>query len=160
MWPLMELGHGRQGQTKQRGSETGKYPPCQEEWQHLCTSDAECSHPPEEGPLPPVEGWLYTLHQKWWKMKMNKEARIDSQSTGMCSLINKGDSWRNPLSVTQATGLNSLRIPSPQNSKLQWTVSLTIKDCDRQYHCNTFYLGFYQICNFYKCYLTSNIVNF
>ena len=30
-------------------------------------SDAEYSHPPEEGPLPPVEGWLYTLHQKQQK---------------------------------------------------------------------------------------------
>ena len=28
--PLTELGHGWQGQTK-RGSEMGKYPPCQEE---------------------------------------------------------------------------------------------------------------------------------
>ena len=25
-------------------------------------SDAEYSHPPKEGPSPPVEGWLYTLH--------------------------------------------------------------------------------------------------
>ena len=26
-------------------------------------SDAEYSHPPEEGPLLPVEGWLYLLHE-------------------------------------------------------------------------------------------------
>ena len=25
-------------------------------------SDVEYSHPPEEGPLPPVERWLHTLH--------------------------------------------------------------------------------------------------
>ena len=25
-------------------------------------SDAECSYSPEEGPSPPVDGWLYTLH--------------------------------------------------------------------------------------------------
>ena len=25
-------------------------------------SDVEYSHPPEEGPSLPVEGWLYTLH--------------------------------------------------------------------------------------------------
>ena len=31
----------------------------------------------------------------------------------------KGANWRNPLSVAWATGLNSLRIPSPQVSKLQ-----------------------------------------
>ena len=41
----------------------GKHPPCQEEPEtapvHL--SDMEYSYPPEEGPLPPVEGWLYTL---------------------------------------------------------------------------------------------------
>ena len=24
--------------------------------------DVEYSHPPEEGPSPPVEGWLHTLH--------------------------------------------------------------------------------------------------
>ena len=27
----------------------------------VCLSDVECSYPPKEGPLPPVEGWLHTL---------------------------------------------------------------------------------------------------
>ena len=27
----------------------------------VCLSDAECSYPHKEGPLPPVEGWHHTL---------------------------------------------------------------------------------------------------
>ena len=27
--------------------------------------DAEYSHPPEEGPFLPIEGWLHTLHWRW-----------------------------------------------------------------------------------------------
>ena len=55
MQPLTELGHNRQGQTKQ-GGQMGKHPPCQEEPEttlvHL--SDTEYSYPPEEGPSPVI----------------------------------------------------------------------------------------------------------
>ena len=30
----------------------------------VCLPDAEYSNPPEEEPLLPIEGWLYTLHPK------------------------------------------------------------------------------------------------
>ena len=41
----------------------GKYPPHQEGMTTpVYLSDAECSHPPKEGPLPPIEGCLHTLH--------------------------------------------------------------------------------------------------
>ena len=70
-----------------------------------------------------------------------------------------GGKLRNPLSVTWATGLNSLRISALQNSELQLTVLLIIKDCDRQYSCNTFYFRFYQNYGFYQCCLTSNAVH-
>ena len=30
----------------------------------VCLPDAEYSHPPEEGPSLPIEGWLHTLHPK------------------------------------------------------------------------------------------------
>ena len=49
------------GKAKQnRGIEMGKYPPCQEEQETIPVylSYAEYSHPPEEGPSPPVEGWF------------------------------------------------------------------------------------------------------
>ena len=64
MRPLMELGDGRQGQTKLGGSEMGKYPLCWEEKETTPAylSDMEYSHPPVEGPLLPVEGWLHTLN--------------------------------------------------------------------------------------------------
>ena len=44
----------------------GEVPPCQEEQETtpVYLSDMEYSHPPEEGPLPPVEGWLHTLNQR------------------------------------------------------------------------------------------------
>ena len=71
-----------------------------------------------------------------------------------------GGSWRNPLSVIGATGLDSLGISPLQHSELQVTVLLIIKDCNRQYSCNTFYFGFYQNYGFYQSYLTSNIVVF
>ena len=39
MQPLMELGHGIAKAKHNKGvSEMGKYPLCQEEWQHLSTS--------------------------------------------------------------------------------------------------------------------------
>ena len=60
----MELGHGRQGQTETGGSEMGKYPPCQEEQQCLSTSLMWNAPTHQEGPLPPIEGWLHTLHEK------------------------------------------------------------------------------------------------
>ena len=44
----------------------------------VCLPDAEYSHPPEEGPLPPVEGWLHTLHPKGRETKISQETRIDS----------------------------------------------------------------------------------
>ena len=51
------------GKAKNGGSETGKYPLCQEEMtMPVYLSDVQYSHPPKEGPLPPLEGWLYTLH--------------------------------------------------------------------------------------------------
>ena len=53
-------------------------------------SDAEYSHPPQEGPSPPVEGWLHTLHQKCQKLKTNQETRIDSQTTRTCSSKKEG----------------------------------------------------------------------
>ena len=91
----------------------------------------------------------------------NEGTRIDSQSMRMCSSKKQGGSWMNPLRFTESTGLNNLGISPPlQNSKLQMTVLLIMKDCDRQYSCNIFYFGFYQNYGLYQCYLTSNIVGF
>ena len=52
--------------------------------------DVEYSHPPEEGPLPPIEGWLHTLHSKGRETKVSQETRIDSWSMRMCSPNEKG----------------------------------------------------------------------
>ena len=47
------------------GSEMGKYPSVSEGRMMLVyLPDLECSHPHKEGPSPPVEGWLHTLHQR------------------------------------------------------------------------------------------------
>ena len=92
---LTELGHSGQGQTKGgvkwvSAPMTGGmvtlpvYPP-----------DVEYSHPPEEGPLLPVEGWLYTLHWSWQKPKISQEIRIDSQTLRTCS-SRKGGKLDNP----------------------------------------------------------------
>ena len=61
----MELGHGRQGQTKQKGGlKTGKYHPVSKGMTtSVYLSDVECSHPLIRGTLTAsVEGWLHTLH--------------------------------------------------------------------------------------------------
>ena len=48
--------------TTKRGGVMGKYPPCQDSQQiNVFYPDEEHSHPIEEGPLPPIGGWLYTL---------------------------------------------------------------------------------------------------
>ena len=59
--------------------------------------DVEYSHPPEEGPLPPMEGWLHTLHPKGRKTKLSHETRINSWSTRMCSSNEKGGTVGQPL---------------------------------------------------------------
>ena len=53
-------------------------------------SDAECSYPPKEGPLLPVEGWLHTP---------NEVIRIDSQGMRACS-SKMGGCWISPLRFT------------------------------------------------------------
>ena len=81
-------------------------------------SNAEYSHPPEEGPSLPVEGWFIPSIE----MMKNKDQQgnQNQQPEHEDVLLQKqGNSWRNPLGVTQAIGFNSLRIPPPQNCKLQ-----------------------------------------
>ena len=79
MQPLMELGHGRQG-------------PCKEEQDTppVYLSDTEYSHPPEDGPLPPVEGWLHTLHGWWWKRKSNTKRPESTARAWGCPPQRKG----------------------------------------------------------------------
>ena len=57
----MELGHSRQGQTKMGGVKWVSNPCIRKNDNVVYLPDAECSYPPKKGPLPPVEGWLYTL---------------------------------------------------------------------------------------------------
>ena len=55
------VGKAKQG----RGSEMGKYPPCQEEGQaYVYLPDVEYSHPHDEGPSLPIERWLHPLYQR------------------------------------------------------------------------------------------------
>ena len=58
----MELGHSRQGQTEMGGVKWVSNPMSGRMTMFVYLSDAECSYSPKEGPLPPVEGWLHTLH--------------------------------------------------------------------------------------------------
>ena len=57
----MELGHGRQGQTKMGGVKWVSNPHVRKNNNVVYLSDAECFNPPEEESLPPVEGWLHSL---------------------------------------------------------------------------------------------------
>ena len=63
----------------------------------VCLPDTEYSHPPEEGPSLPMEGWLYTLHSKGRKTRISQETGIDSQRMRTCFPNEKGgDSWTTP----------------------------------------------------------------
>ena len=59
--------------------------------------DAEYSHPPEEGSLLPIEGWVHTLHQKGREAKISQETRINSESMRTCSPNEKGGAVAQPL---------------------------------------------------------------
>ena len=61
MLPIMELGHGRQGQNKMGGVKLESNTCVGKKEKVVCLSDVECSYSHKEGPLLPVEGWLHTL---------------------------------------------------------------------------------------------------
>ena len=46
----------------------------------VCLPDAEYSHPPEEGPLLPIEGWLHTLHPKEEKPKLANKPELTARA--------------------------------------------------------------------------------
>ena len=71
-------------------SEMGKYPMSGRMMMSVCLPDVKYSHPPEEGPLLPIEGWIQTLHPKGRKTKFSQEIRINSQSTRSCSSNERG----------------------------------------------------------------------
>ena len=58
-WNWVMVGKAKQNKG---GSEMGKYPHVKRNDKSVYLSDAECSHPPKEGPSLPVEGWLHTFH--------------------------------------------------------------------------------------------------
>ena len=55
MQPIMELGHGRQGQNKMGGVKCANNPCVRKKDEVVCLSDVECSCPPKKGPSLPVE---------------------------------------------------------------------------------------------------------
>ena len=63
-------------------------------------SDVECSYPPKEGPLPPVEGWLHTLQ---WR---NQNQQPGNEGV----LFQKGGMLDKPPKIYWAITLDSLRI--------------------------------------------------
>ena len=60
MWPITELGHGRQGQNKMGGVKWVSNPHVGKKDKVVCLSGMECSYPHKEVPLLPAEGWLPT----------------------------------------------------------------------------------------------------
>ena len=56
-WNWVTVGKAKQN----GGSEIGSNPHVRKKDTVVYLSDAECSYPPKEGPLPPVEGWHHTL---------------------------------------------------------------------------------------------------
>ena len=84
----------------------------------VCLPNAKYSHPPEEGPSLPIEGWLKTLYPKGRKTKFSQETRIDSQSMRMCSSNKRGGELDNPQGITQFAGLDRPQKLPPQNAGL------------------------------------------
>ena len=72
----------------------------------VCLPDAEYSHPPEEGPSLPIEGWLHTLHPKEEKPKLAKKPESTAGAQGHAPQMKKGGQLDNPQGDTQFTGLN------------------------------------------------------
>ena len=63
--------------------------------------DVECSYPPKEGPLPPVEGG---------SIPSNEETRINSKGTRVCSSKKMGGMLDKPPKTYLTTALGSLGI--------------------------------------------------
>ena len=57
----MDLGHGRQDQTKMGGVKEVSNPCVRKNGNVVHLSDMECSYPPKEGPSLPVDRWHHTL---------------------------------------------------------------------------------------------------
>ena len=83
----MELGHGRQGQTKRGAVKWVSNPHVRRNDKLVYLPDAECSYPCKEGPSPPVEGS---------SIPSQEETRINSQGMRACSSKNGGEMLDNP----------------------------------------------------------------
>ena len=123
------------GKAKQRGSEMGKYP-------HVRRNDNACLPPwcgmlphQKRGSLPPIVGWLHTLHSKQRKPKLAKKPELTAGAWGCACQGKRGDSWITPWGITLVTGLNSPQQITPikhwtaidsvvNNRRLQWKVLL------------------------------------
>ena len=89
MWPLTKL-LAWLARPNKGGSEMGKYPhvkrndnPCLPPWCRILP-------PTKEGPSPPIEEWLHTLHWRQWKTNISQETGIDSQNMRMCLSKKRG----------------------------------------------------------------------
>ena len=50
----------------------------------VCCSDAECSYPPTEGPLLPVEGWHHTLKRSKPESTANAQGHAPPKIPNYC----------------------------------------------------------------------------
>ena len=75
--------------------------------------DGEYSHPPEEGPLLPLEGWFHTLHLIGKKTKLAKKPELTAGAWGHTPQM------KNPWGITQFTGLNRPQKLPLQKAELQ-----------------------------------------
>ena len=71
-------------------------PLCQEEgWACIYLPDAEYSCPHKGGPLPPIQGWLHTLHWRQWNTKSMKKPEPTARAWG-CACQKAGGGWITP----------------------------------------------------------------
>ena len=90
----------------------------------VCLHDAEYCHPPEEGLLPPVEGWLHTLHPKGRETKLAKEAESTARAQGHAPHMKKWNSWTTPKVSPGSLGQSGLKKLNCPHEML---------NCNRQY---------------------------
>ena len=70
----------------------------------VCLPDMEYSHPPEEGPSLPVEGWLHTLHPRRRKPKLAKKLVLTARAKGCVPQLKRGDSWTSSEALPGSLG--------------------------------------------------------
>ena len=130
--PHNECNHSQNwvmvGKAKQNkgGSEMGKYPNVRRDDNICLPLWCRMLPPTERGTLTTCRGMASYPLLEMMKMKITKKPEMTASAWGCALPRNRGDIWRNPLSVIQTTGLNGLMVPPP--SKLQTAIDSIVNN--------------------------------